>query len=173
MASLCHAGLEVVVLGLGLQRDFDEDAPLPVHFEEAGLVARLGDQDPAGVDRLGRVDLGLRALVFEDHLAIRLDLDHAAAGVGVAPGQGEEDVATGQDPPVPGRFGIAPGNDPLAVADIGLGAGGEEAVGDPDQWVVRRAWHAMPIAAASQTTIAIELTRAIDRQELIDRTFAS
>ena len=66
-----HPGLEVVVPGLGLERDLDQDLPLAVDLQEPGPVAGLGQQDPAAGQRLDRVDLGLRPLELEDDLARR------------------------------------------------------------------------------------------------------
>ena len=40
-----HAGLQMMVLRLSLERDFDEDLALAIDFQQARLVAGLGEQD--------------------------------------------------------------------------------------------------------------------------------
>ena len=97
-----HAGLQVEVLRLGLERDIDQHLPVAVHLDQSRLRPGLGEHVAPVADG------GDDWTVFtsdcvpcspEDDLAVPRDLDGPAAGKFLALADGEEDVAAGRDHP--------------------------------------------------------------------------
>lgn len=90
-----HAGLQVMIIGLRLERYFNSDFALGIDLEQARFGAGLGEEHIPIVELLHGIHFGLGSLEGEDFLAIASDLGHTAAGVFVALVQGEQDVAVG------------------------------------------------------------------------------
>jgi hypothetical protein len=102
-----HAGLQMVVFRLGLQRNFDDDLTLTIDFQQPWLCASFRDEKMVLGDGLNRVDFRLRALELEDDLVIARDFDRCTARILFALGKGQEDVAVWQDPAVARTVRIA------------------------------------------------------------------
>jgi hypothetical protein len=99
-----HSGLQMVVLGLSLQRNFDDDLSFAIDFQQPRLVASLRQHDVAVLQSLSRIHFGLSPLEFEDDFSFAGHLNDRTAVVGF--GKSQQDIAVGQDPAVARRPGI-------------------------------------------------------------------
>lgn len=125
-----HARLQVVILGLRLERHLGDNLPVATDFEYAGFGTRFGQKDGAAFEHLGGVDFGLGSFVKEEHLPRLVYNRRRAARVRLAFVQSKENRTILQNLAVPRSFGKLPNDFSVMGTDVGRSARGEEAMGN-------------------------------------------